>query len=130
MIDLEDPSEQDQKKCSNNTNSSAYAFDIQGLIQTSKSAIQKIRKSTHQHKTVMADNGSGDNDFFPDPRPNGNGNGSIYLNDVSRMSSFPNGTPVSKIFFPRCETDVINILQCAHSVKKQVGIRGTKHSMG
>ena len=81
----------------------------------------------------MADNGSGDNDFFPDPRPgpdaNGNGSG-IYLNDVSRMSSFPNGTPVSKIFFPRCEADVINILQSAHSVKKQVGIRGTKHSMG
>jgi FAD/FMN-containing dehydrogenase len=78
----------------------------------------------------------GCDDFFPDPRPShdpkntkGEVNG-IHLNDISRMSSFPNGTPVSKIFFPRCEADVLRILQAAHSAKKQVGIRGTKHSMG
>jgi len=53
-----------------------------------------------------------------------------YLNDVSRMSCFPDGTPVSRIFHPRCEADVVNILQSAHHARKQVGIRGTKHSMG
>ena len=52
-----------------------------------------------------------------------------YLNDVSRMSCFPDGTPVSRIFHPRCEADVVNILQSAHHARKQVGIRGTKHSI-
>lgn len=89
-----------------------------------------------------------EDDFFPDPRPsmipltsssknqdqtddNENENcNCIHLNDVSRMSAHPNGTPVSKVFFPRCEADVLDIVQAAHSAKKQVGIRGTKHSMG
>ncbi len=93
-------------------------------------------------------NTDGENDFFPDPLPSipqteheedKNGidqaemcrtTSSIHLNDVSRMSAYPNGTPVSKFFFPRCEEDVLDILQAAHSEKKQVGIRGTKHSMG
>ena len=92
-----------------------------------------------------------DDAFFPDPRPiipacldsttsqniNGDDEGSefkespcIYLNDVSRMSAYPNGTPVSKIFFPRCEEDVLDILRAAYSERKQIGIRGAKHSMG
>ncbi len=95
-----------------------------------------------------------DSEFFPDPRPripitsttasenesesNPDNLGhldhldhpAVYLNDVSRMSAYPHGTPVSKIFFPRCEADVMDIVQAAHYAKKQVGIRGTKHSMG
>eukprot|EP00591_Stephanopyxis_turris_P015246 CAMPEP_0195541584 /NCGR_PEP_ID=MMETSP0794_2-20130614/51160_1 /TAXON_ID=515487 /ORGANISM="Stephanopyxis turris, Strain CCMP 815" /LENGTH=1794 /DNA_ID=CAMNT_0040675687 /DNA_START=95 /DNA_END=5479 /DNA_ORIENTATION=+ len=79
-------------------------------------------------------------DFFPDPRPScsekddekGHERNSdyIHLNDVSRMSAYPNGTPVSRMFFPRCEADVLRVLQAAHSAGKQIGIRGTKHSMG
>lgn len=76
-----------------------------------------------------------DDDFFPDPTPSSSSQNDaemncIHLNDVSRMSAYPNGTPVSRIFFPRCEADVLHILQAAHSAKKKVGIRGTKHSMG
>jgi len=52
------------------------------------------------------------------------------INDVSRMSSYPNGTPVSRIFYPRCEEDVVCILRAARDANKCVGIRGTKHSMG
>ena len=86
-------------------------------------------------------------DFFPDPKPNTvpkqdqmrhdienrmneSGEPFLHINDVSRMSSYPNGTPVSNIFFPRCEEDVLNIVQAAHSAGKRIGIRGTKHSMG
>ena len=91
----------------------------------------------------------GDDAFFPDPAPFSSCNGGqkgldgkddaeitkkknnyVHLNDVSRMSSFPNGTPVSRVFFPRTEIDVLNIIQAAHSAGKHIGIRGTKHSMG
>ena len=64
------------------------------------------------------------------PKSRNDNSAHVHLNDVSRMSAYPNGTPVSKVFFPRCEADVLDIVQAAHSAKKQIGIRGTKHSMG
>ena len=68
---------------------------------------------------------------WPDPDPAVDHHGKCTrINDVSRMSAFPNGTPVSRIFFPRCEEDVKSIIQTAYDVKKRVGMRGTKHSMG
>jgi len=74
-----------------------------------------------------------DNDSisWPDPDPVINADTKCTkINDVSRMSDFPDGTPVSRILFPRCEEDVKGILQAAHKSKKRIGIRGTKHSMG
>ena len=104
---------------------------------------EKTRESADAQMKTTTNDDDGDDKFFPDPRPiissqndedNNNNNAEdtpyIYLNDVSRMSAYPNGTPVSKICFPRCEGDVIDILQAAHRAKKRVGIRGTKHSMG
>ncbi len=92
---------------------------------------------------MLVDN---DDAFFPDPgRPVPNIQNSQtfetddedtgvtkypHLNDVSRMSSYPHGTPISRIFFPQSESDVLRILQAAHAEGKKVGIRGTKHSMG
>lgn len=52
------------------------------------------------------------------------------INDVSRMSDHPDGTPVARILFPRCEGDVVRILRAARELGKSVGVRGTKHSMG
>jgi len=93
-----------------------------------------------KEKSMLVDN---DDIFFPDPGrpvPNGatteTGDEDVgvtkfpHLNDVSRMSSYPHGTPISRIFFPQSELDVLRILQAAHAEGKKVGIRGTKHSMG
>ena len=52
--------------------------------------------------------------------------GEIKVNYVSQMSS----STVSRIIFPRNEQDVKEILQSAYELKKRIGIRGTKHSMG
>ncbi len=93
-----------------------------------------------QSPSTVDDHTDNEDYCWPDPGPictHSSTKGNIIddhpyarINDVSRMSNYPNGTLISRIFFPRCEEDVLCILRAAHYAKKCVGIRGTKHSMG
>ena len=69
---------------------------------------------------------------WPDPPPPSAANaigGGCLVNDVSRMSDF-RGTMIDRIFFPRDEGDIVDVLEEALRLGRRVAVRGTKHSMG
>jgi hypothetical protein len=52
--------------------------------------------------------------------------GGLFLDNVSQM----NATPIEQLWFPRCEQDMVQILQSPWDHNKCISIRGMQHSMG